>query len=121
MEKNEKFAASIINEESGLLEKEYSYPLKLNCRNMLKNYHYQVYLNGEHVGQISNVNKNITINTLRIKNVLCAVEDGDKAGSKAYCFFKAFGEPAKGYFILEETSLFFINPKKNGVELLRPE
>jgi hypothetical protein len=108
-------------EESASLDKEYHYPLILYPKNIFNHEQFQVYLNGEHIGQISTENKNnFTINTQRVKNVLCVADDYDKIGSKDYMFFKVIGEPGKGHFMLQGKNLFFIKPEKNGIEILRP-
>jgi hypothetical protein len=123
MEKNEKFAAAIM-EESDSLDKEYQYKLVPYPEKSFVHGKYQVYLNGEHIGQISEKEKNVMIKTRKVKNVLCVVDDNDKIGSKGYSFFKVIGEPAKGYFIMDIKNiknLYFIRPGKNGLEILRPQ
>jgi hypothetical protein len=120
MEKNEKFAA-VIMEDSDSLDKEYQYKLILFRKNLFVSEKYQVYLNGEHIGEISEQEKNIMIKTRRVKNVLCVMDDNAKIGAKSYLFFKVIGEPAKGHFALQDKNLFFVKPHKNGLEILQPQ
>jgi hypothetical protein len=56
------------------------------------------------------------IKTQRVKNVLCAVDDYDRIGSKNYLFFKVIGEPGKGHFTLQGKNLFFIRPQKKLID-----
>ena len=58
---------------------------------------YQFFLNGNSCGALSSDNKRIVIQTDRVKNVCCAVNQND---IKAYAFFTVTGDAAKGHGIV---------------------
>ena len=126
----EQFATKLLNDpKPEFLTETYQYPLDFIFA--YQHGYYQVYLNGEDMGQMASKTVSLTtfkqgtlsIQTRKVKNVLCAVNSGDS--SKTYLFFEVTGAPTQATgFVLRSDGLFACPcaaNSANGIKVLDPE
>ena len=118
--KSEELSVSIINEdEPKLLPATREIQVNL-AANPMKRATYQLFLNGQPCGEISNDNKSAVLRTDRVKNALSALNE---AGVQAFYSFEVTGDAAPGRGISLSAASgtpVFMSMLKNGLTVIQP-